>query len=315
MIVESMTEDGAVALRFEGLGGRGFARVRASASAVDGRAMTSQGIIWEMFRAAQGQWPSVPLAFEAFAARCAQVEAMEGELPQEAADMYLCCACVAGEPVALRLFERQSAELAQAAISRIDSREDFVRDTLQELWRKLLVGAHAKLRSYSGRGPLAAWVRVAATRVALDRRRASKLGRERHVELSEQLAAVDSDLEAPLLRARFGRAFQDALRASVASLSKQERNVLRLHAVGRCSIDEIGRAYNVHRATAARWIERSRSKIYAEVQSALQLQHRLTASEFKSVALLIGAELEVSLGLASKPSPRSGDEQEVEVPG
>jgi RNA polymerase sigma-70 factor (ECF subfamily) len=249
----------------------------------------------------------------AFAARCAQVEAMVGVLPKDAADMYLCCACVAGEPVALRLFERQSAELAQAAISRIDSREDFVRDALQELWRKLLVGAHAKLRSYSGRGPLAAWVRVAATRVALDRRRASKLGRERHVELSEQLAAVDSDLEAPLLRARFGRAFQDALRASVASLSKQERNVLRLHAVGRCSIDEIGRAYNVHRATAARWIERSRSKIYAEVQSALQLQHRLTASEFKSVALLIGAELEVSLGLGSKTSPLSEDEPEAEV--
>lgn len=274
--------------------------------------MTSQDIIREMFRTGQERWPDVALAFEAFALRCRHVLMQEGELPLEAADLYLCCACAAGSPRALQIFESKASSVAETAIRRVDRCEDFVRETLQELRRKLLVGADAKVRAYSGRGPLKAWVRVAATRAALDRKRAQKAGQLRQVELSERLAAADLDPEATVLRARFGLAFQEALRASIAALSKQERNVLRLHAVGRCNIDEIGRAYNVHRATAARWIERCRSKIYSEVRDALKLKHGLTASEFRSLAVVLGAELELSLGLASKsalPSRADGLER------
>ena len=276
--------------------------------------MTSQDLIRAMFLSGNERWPTVTVAFEVFAERCRQVLTLEGELPLEAADLYLCCACAEGQAEALRLLENESAAVARLAIGRVDRDEDFVRDTLQELWRKLLVGADAKVRSYSGRGPLQAWVRVAATRVALDRRRASKRGERRQVELSERLAASDLDLEASLLRARFGAAFQQALGGALAALSKQERNVLRLHAVGQCSIDEIGRAYDVHRATAARWIERSRSKIYAAVRSALQVEHGLTASEFKSLAGLIGVELDLSLS-APSATFKAAEGPKVEAPG
>jgi RNA polymerase sigma-70 factor, ECF subfamily len=277
--------------------------------------MTSQDIIREMFHGAHGHWPGVELPFEAFAARCNQILALEGELPLESADLFLCCACAAGQRAALRLFESEGAGVAEIAIKRVDRDVDFVRDALQDLWRKLLVGADARVRSYTGRGPLQAWVRVAATRVALDRKRAGKLDQKRHVELSEQLAAADLDLEASMLRARFGRAFQDALHASLAALSKQDRNVLRLHAVGHCNIDEIGRAYNVHRATAARWIERCRSKIYAEVRQALRLRHGLTPSEFKSLAVLIGAELELSLSVGLGSAQLGKESRKVEASG
>ncbi|HYP89139.1 MAG TPA: sigma-70 family RNA polymerase sigma factor [Polyangiaceae bacterium] len=277
--------------------------------------MTSQDLIRAIFLSGRERWPEVPLALEVFAERCEHVLSHEGELPLEAADFYLCCACAVGQPEALRKLESECSSVAQSAIRRIDRDEDFVRETLQELWRKLLVGPDAKVRSYSGRGPLQAWLRVAATRVALDRRRVGKAGARRHAELSEQLAATDLDFEASLLRARFGPAFQQALRASLAALSKQERNVLRLHAVGHCSIDEIGRAYAVHRATAARWIERSRSKIYAEVRDSLRVEHGLTASEFKSLAVLLGAELELSLGATSRVARVAGPSANVEASG
>ena len=171
----------------------------------------------------------------------------EGEhAPLEPTDLYLCCACIAAQPAALRSFESYAAGVAEAAIRRIHDEHDFVRDCLQELWKRALLGDHAKLRSYSGRGPLQAWVRVAATRVALDRRRADKRHVKREVQLSETLAASEVSAEASVLKARFGRAFQEALRRAVTGLSEQERNVLRMHVVGRCSIDEIGLAYDVH---------------------------------------------------------------------
>jgi len=257
--------------------------------------MTDRNSIREMFLAGQRTWPHVLLGFEVFVEHCERLTTLQSAQPLEGADLYLCCACSYAEPEALRIFENEGVSVARSAIKRIDSSEDFVSDALQELWRKLLVGDDAKVRSYSGRGPLKAWVRVAAMRVALDRRRAVKRGRRGQVELSERLTAPDLDLEASLLRARFGTAFQEALRASLAALSAQERNVLRMHVVAQCSIDEIGRAYNVHRATAARWIERSRARIYAEVREALRVEHRITASEFTSLAVLIGAHLELSL--------------------
>jgi RNA polymerase sigma-70 factor (ECF subfamily) len=267
----------------------------------------SRTALEQMFVAGQRRWPRLELSFEAFAAHCSQKLEAGLQRPVEAADLYLCCACAAAQPEALALFEREGQGVAKAAIRRIDSDEDFVRDTLQELWSRLLVGSGARVRSYSGQGPLHAWLRVAATRLALDRRRVRKRGTRREVALSDTLEAVPFSPEASLLKARFGDAFREALRAAVAGLSKQARNVLRMHVVGHCSIDEIGRAYNVHRATAARWIDRSRSTIYARVHEQLGAQHPLTDSEFRSLAGLMGPELQLSLSVPSS-APRAATE-------
>ena len=77
--------------------------------------------------------------------------------------------------------------------------------------------------------------------------------------------------------------------------------MLRMHVAGHCSIDEIGRAYNVHRATAARWLDRTRTRIYEEVRQELCVKRaNLTASEFKSLATMMGTELELSLSRSAE---------------
>src|SRR5688500_5432831 len=141
--------------------------------------------IEQWFIAGQGKWPTLSVRFEAFAQHCHGILKLDEPLPSEPADLYLACACAEAQPEALRLFECEGLQVAQAAIRRIRADDEFVRDALQELWTKLLVGENARVRSYSGRGPLLAWLRVAATRVALDRRRAHKRGAGREVALSE----------------------------------------------------------------------------------------------------------------------------------
>jgi RNA polymerase sigma-70 factor (ECF subfamily) len=264
--------------------------------------MGAEPSVREMYLEGRRRWPLVTLAFDAFELHCRGVfgpEASEGG-KREGADLYLCCACVAGEPEALRTFEREGLDVARAAIARVDRDADFVQETLQEVWDKLLLGPTAKVSHYSGRGPLQAWIRVAATRAALDRCRARNVLAARQTALSDRLAAPGPSPDLALTRARYGRAFQKALRAAVAALSGQERNVLRMHVVGQCSIDEIGRAYNVHRATAARWLERARSGIFEAVRRELSSQHaELSDSEFRSLARMMGSELELSLTLSS----------------
>jgi hypothetical protein len=58
----------------------------------------------------------------------------------------------------------------------------------------------------------------------------------------------------------------------------------------------------VHRATAARWIDRARSVIYARVREQLGAQHPMTDSEFRSLAGLMGPELHLSLSVPSSAS-------------
>lgn len=275
--------------------------------------MSREDAVQQMFREGQRKWPLVKLGFETFSGHCSRVLGVseeEDDLPREAADLYLCCACAEAQPDALRAFESEGMGVAKAAIARINREADFVQDTLQEVWDKLLLGSGARVKQYAGRGPLKAWVRVTATRVALDRNRARGRLAERHIELSEQLVAQNTSPEAQLTKARYGPAFTRALREAVAALSAQERNVLRMHVSGRCSIDEIGRAYNVHRATAARWLDRARAQVHESVRQELCVrQDKLTASEFKSLAGLMGSELELSLtGVSSQiPTERTGN--------
>jgi RNA polymerase sigma-70 factor (ECF subfamily) len=241
----------------------------------------------------------VDVPYEYFAARCERI--LESSAAEEvspfAGDIYLCCGCACGIPEASHALEREGGAVARAAIAKIDSEPEFIRDVLQDLWNKLLVGPNAKIREYAGRGPVFAWLRVAAARLALDRVRARRNARVDREDLEGAFAAAAKDCpEFELIRARYGASFQQALRRALANLSLQERNVLRMHVVGHCSIDHIGRAYGVHRATAARWLERTRCKIYETARDELGALHpELTESEFRSLARAAGGDVELSL--------------------
>jgi RNA polymerase sigma-70 factor (ECF subfamily) len=113
--------------------------------------------------------------------------------------------------------------------------------------------------------------------------------------------------ESTLTRVRFCEPFREALRNAIAELPQKERNLLRMHVQGRCSIDQIGRAYGVHRATAARWLEQAKARIVQAVRTRLDAAGaRLTDSEFQSVARVVGGELE--LGLSALPTEEATEQ-------
>lgn len=264
--------------------------------------MNADTLVRSMYHEGSLRWSLIALPWDTFQRYCeelAEGRPLRPEVRSNAGDIYLCCACAAGNQAALIAFEREAHDLVHEAILRVHREPNFVAETQQEFWKKLLVGPGAKIRNYLGRGPLQVWLRVAATRLAIDRRRAECVaaGREtRDTELGECLAEQDFGPESSLTRARFYSAFREALQRAVLGLSKKERNLLRMHVLGHCSIDQIGRAYNVHRATAARWLEQVRERIGESVRQELELVGPpLTASEFRSVARVVGGDLDFEL--------------------
>jgi len=252
-------------------------------------------VLREMYTAGRQRFPELDLGFEVFERHCARLGG--GDLARESqvhgADLYLCCACFCGVSKATAVLQREAGATARLAASRIDRSPEFVQEVVQELWDKLLVGPAPKIGNYAARGSLLGWLRVATTRVALDHVRTRKASLLQHAELSCELPAEDLSPEIRLIKERYGDDFRAAFKLAVASLSGRERNVLHMYLKGGCNIDQIGKTYNVHRATAARWLEHARTAIYHSVRRELRVRRGdVTDSEFRSLAKVLQSNLE-----------------------
>ncbi len=252
-------------------------------------------LVREVYTQCVDRWPRFVVDWCSFGEHCWQMlgESCEIDVQLHGADLYLCCACSKGDRVAMEILAKEGASVAESAIRRVNPDPEFVRETLQALWDELLSGAQPKIGRYAGRGPLRAWLRVVATRTAIDRCRARRVEAARHVELLDELATDGGDPETETFKHRYAASFERALREAVAELSVKDRALLRLHVEERCSIDDLGRAYGVHRATAARWLEAARRRVFDSVRARLSLGARtMTETELESVARLVRSGLE-----------------------
>lgn len=263
-----------------------------------------EALLFQALEAGRAAWPGIVLEPEAFLRHIAR-HVPSGGSPEEhlrslhAADLYLACACVARVPAALTAFqERFSSEVDQALRKRRDTtlQPDELR---QVLWEKLFVGrpgALPKIADYSGRGPLGAWVRVAAVRTSLNLREQGV--REVPVEVERPVFSniPTPDPEVAFLKARYRAEFKEALEAAMAELPSDQRNVLRLYFLDGLSIDRIGAVYGVHRATAARWVQKGRELLLAGTCRLLSERLQVSAPELESILDLVRSQLDVSLG-------------------
>jgi RNA polymerase sigma-70 factor (ECF subfamily) len=259
-----------------------------------------------LFHRGKAAWPQIALDEPAFAAqamrqRSTPWEAAEIEL-LNAADLYLACACAKGVPAAHAAFERgplASPSLA-AAVRRIGSRTDFLDEVQQSLREKLLLGRDGsppRIADYSGRWPLATWLRTIAVRAAVDLRRTGGKANEGPAgdeELAERVGEGDgTDLR--YLKRRYGAAFQEALNAAFSALDAEETNLLKLQFVDGLRTSEIAALFGVDRSTVKRRLADCRDRILEQTKQRLQAKLGLSPAEFESLAGLVQSELKVSL--------------------
>jgi RNA polymerase sigma-70 factor, ECF subfamily len=247
-------------------------------------------------------WPEVALDREQFARHVAAVES--AALEQSGADLYLAAACATGHAPALAAFDRVCGPAARHAIQAIDRDDAFVDEAIQKLRTLLFVGEQPRIRQYMGRGPLAGWVSVAAARAALMLRRSRLRLREDSVDdWTRAMSSIGTnDPELELLKRHYANAFGTALRDSVASLEPRATRVLRLSFVEHLSIDEIGNIYAVHRATAARWIQRACEDVFERLRGLLAERLELSHTELERMNALVRSQLEVSLSQLLPPA-------------
>jgi RNA polymerase sigma-70 factor, ECF subfamily len=246
---------------------------------------------------AASEHPDIPGDLPAFSAYVAEHLTPSGPLLEELAslhfaDLYLAWAIGLGERRALSHFQsKYIAKLAQSIKRELLPPAGELEQAV--LTRLLVAGENEvpKIRSYSGRGPLGAWLRMIATRVALDLRRG---GLERHVPLPD-LADVSGDPELDFLKQRYAGQFSEALEAALASLPHRDATLLKLTFVDGLSGGAIGTMYGVSGRTVQRWVADARELVLVRTSEQLKARLSLTNRELESLLGLVQSRLHISL--------------------
>jgi RNA polymerase sigma-70 factor, ECF subfamily len=250
---------------------------------------------------ARGALSVTPQALVVHMARVAGTKTEPAALASlRASDLYLACACAAGQDRALHLFDAEYGRDIDLAIAR-SGNVNLGKDEFRQLLRDKLFVARGdrppKIADYAGRGDLRSWVRVTALRMIVDIVRQNNAGKEISVE-AEMLGAMpapNEDPELDYIQRVYKSEFKDALQSAFGSLTPRERNLLRHQVIHGLNIDQVGAIYRVHRTTAFRWIEKARKSLLRETRSALMSRLRVGSGEFQSIMRVVQGDLDVSV--------------------
>lgn len=252
----------------------------------------------------QAALPDVRLEPSEFAADMADGQVSDEALALNAADLFLASACCRGDRAALRAFEHHHLTRLPAHVRRLQLPPDLEDELCQDVRIRLLSGSPPRLRQYTGKGALEAWLRVVAMRAAINMLVARKPDETaRDAMALELLVQSGAGIEIEDIRHRYRERVEAAFERGFEALTAREKTVLRMNVIDDMSIDVIGTVFRAHRATVARWLVAIRRKLVGEVRRELKLDLRSTSAEAQSLMRLFEGELRISVGRLLEARP------------
>lgn len=176
-------------------------------------------------------------------------------------DVFLVCAALADDPNAARELRRR-IDRATQPLEGVDPDE-----IAQRCWLRLFSGEHRVLR-YVGQGDLDGLLRVTTRRLALNASRDAP--RDESLELALHAEDGAPQLDTQFASAQYKAAFKEGVEHAISTLPDEDRLLLKLHLVDSLGIDKLSGILGVHRATAARRLERARERVAKAVRAALR---------------------------------------------
>ncbi len=250
--------------------------------------------------AGRAAWPDVKVSETTIANRLAARLQDDPDARLESlhdADLYLAMALAEANEPALKVFEAELVPQIDVALRRLRLAGGTADEVKQALRFELLVGVdgHRRIADYAGRGELAAWLRVSATRKALKMIR--KIDREETLDeiLLDHWPDATPGPEQKQLRSQYTAELKKAIREAFAALEVRQRNLLRQHILDELTIDDLARLYRVHRATCARWLADARADLGKLTRKKLMAALGMPTSDVDSLLRFLDSDIELSI--------------------
>ena len=258
------------------------------------------GAIARIASAGRAAWPAVALSDDAIATRLVARVADDPEMHLEElrdGDLYLAFALADGDPHAVRAFEQALVPQIDVALRRLRLAGGTADEVKQALRVELLAGPDAKIADYAGRGDLAAWLRISATRKALKiTKRADREESLDEILLDHWPGSTPSpDPALTHMRSTYTSQLKNAIREAFAALEVRQRNLLRQHILDELTIDDLARLYRVHRATCARWLADARADLGKQTRKRLIHALGTPSDELESLLRFLDSDIELSI--------------------
>jgi RNA polymerase sigma-70 factor, ECF subfamily len=254
---------------------------------------------------ARRHWPQVQVDAGRLAAYLGErapldVPAAEACRTARVEDLYLACACAASDPAALEAFDTRFLSQVARYLAQLKLSPTLVDEATQALRMRLFLEGQdgaGKIERYRGLGPLEAWVRVAAVRVALNLQ--ASLGTpaaSSDTLRTSTILPVGVDAEVDYLRGRYRDDVKLAFREALQAMGARERTILRYRYLDGLVPEGVARIYGVHRTTAGRWLSDAQEALLAGLRQRLGARLSTSASECDSILAMVRSTLEVTLG-------------------
>jgi RNA polymerase sigma-70 factor (ECF subfamily) len=209
--------------------------------------------------------------------------------PAEAADrlrlpeLYLACACAHGDAGAMARFEELYFSEVDAAYRRFDALPISRDEAKQRMREKLFLASPPALLGYAGHGDLKGWLRAATLHALLNA--ATRETREQPTDDRFFDAVIDAgaSAEAAYLKRACRSEFEGAFRAAMERMNDRQRALLRYAFTDGMNVDQIGAAFRVHRATAARWVAQARTQLVDETRAELVARLQISQGDAESI--------------------------------
>ena len=245
------------------------------------------------------------VVFAAHLGRCgAPVDAGADGIHAE--DLFLCCAGLLGDEAAVRALRADHRQVLVGYLRHVDTSPAFIDEVEQRLWDSALVGsvdAPPKLASYSGKGPLAGWLGVAAQRIALMIKRHEGAGERAADAAGTEARLVAADPELAFIKGHLRGTFQRAISQALLVLGDRERMVYRMHIIDGLTVERIAKTYGVSHSTVSRWMAAARASIVAEAQRLLRDEMQASPDDYESMSRLLVSQLDLSVSRLLRKLP------------
>lgn len=256
----------------------------------------SDDLAARILAAGRAAWPEIAIGEDVIAKHLAGRAPEDAGLPQHDADVYLAIALATGDAAALRVFEAKLVPHVDQALRRLRLPATTKDDVRQQVRTDLLVGNGApKIGDYAGRGELAGWLRVTATRKALTLLR--KTNREEALDdlLLDHWPDASANPGKEHLRTKYTSELKRAIHDAFAALEVRQRNLLRQHILDELTIDDLARLYRAHRATCARWLADARAELGKNTRKRLIATLGIDREEVDSLLRFLDSDIELSI--------------------